>query len=88
MSPEVLIDLKKNKKTQAYRLCVSAFSPGEVESFCSNLSGRLHVNAAVRMSVDKLHDLLFSADTHFIQHLFSQRHFTGELTHTCMHAHE
>ncbi|XP_061675124.1 protein Aster-A isoform X2 [Syngnathoides biaculeatus] len=48
----------------------------EVESFCANLNGRLHVNAAVRMSVDKLHDLLFSADTHFIQHLFSQRHFT------------
>ncbi|XP_061530078.1 protein Aster-A isoform X3 [Phycodurus eques] len=48
----------------------------EVESFCANLNGRLHVNTAVRMSVDKLHDLLFSADTHFIQHLFSQRHFT------------
>ncbi|XP_070822222.1 protein Aster-A isoform X4 [Chaetodon trifascialis] len=48
----------------------------EVESFCADLSGRLHINAAVRMSVDKLHDLLFSADTHFIQHLFSQRHFT------------
>ncbi|XP_041649097.1 protein Aster-A isoform X1 [Cheilinus undulatus] len=48
----------------------------EVESFCSDLSGRLHINTIVRMSVDKLHDLLFSADTHFIQHLFSQRHFT------------
>ncbi|XP_073341735.1 protein Aster-A isoform X2 [Pagrus major] len=48
----------------------------EVESFCANLSGRLHINTVVRMSVDKLHDLLFSADTHFIQHLFSQRHFT------------
>ncbi|XP_022067717.1 protein Aster-A isoform X2 [Acanthochromis polyacanthus] len=48
----------------------------EVESFCANLNGRLHINTAVRMSVDKLHDLLFSADTHFIQHLFSQRHFT------------
>ncbi|KAM9309593.1 protein Aster-A isoform 2-T2 [Pholidichthys leucotaenia] len=48
----------------------------EVESFCANLSGRLHINTAVRMSVDKLHDLLFSADTHFIQHLFNQRHFT------------
>ncbi|XP_029959457.1 LOW QUALITY PROTEIN: protein Aster-A [Salarias fasciatus] len=48
----------------------------EVEAFCSNLSGRLHINTAVRMSVDKLHDLLFSSDTHFIQHLFSQRHFT------------
>ncbi|TMS11018.1 hypothetical protein E3U43_020011 [Larimichthys crocea] len=48
----------------------------EVESFCADLSGRLHINAAVRMSVDKLHDLLFSADTNFIQHLFSQRHFT------------
>lgn len=48
----------------------------EVESFCADLSGRLHINTAVRMSVDKLHDLLFSADTHFIQHLFSQRHFT------------
>ncbi|XP_061919990.1 protein Aster-A-like isoform X1 [Entelurus aequoreus] len=51
----------------------------EVESFCANLSGRLNINTAVRMSVDKLHDLLFSADTHFIRHLFSQRHFT-ELT--------
>ncbi|KAM9852535.1 protein Aster-A [Aulostomus maculatus] len=48
----------------------------EVESFCANLNGRLHINTVVRMSVDKLHDLLFSADTHFIQHLFSQRHFT------------
>ncbi|XP_034467719.1 protein Aster-A isoform X3 [Hippoglossus hippoglossus] len=48
----------------------------EVESFCADLSGRLHINSVVRMSVDKLHDLLFSADTHFIQHLFSQRHFT------------
>lgn len=48
-----------------------------MESFCSDLSGRLHINTAVRMSVDKLHDLLFSADTHFIRHLFSQRHFTG-----------
>uniref|UniRef100_A0A3Q3GKJ1 GRAM domain containing 1A n=1 Tax=Labrus bergylta TaxID=56723 RepID=A0A3Q3GKJ1_9LABR len=48
----------------------------EVESFCSDLSGRVHINTVVRMSVDKLHDLLFSADTHFIQHLFSQRHFT------------
>ncbi|XP_061144106.1 protein Aster-A isoform X4 [Syngnathus typhle] len=48
----------------------------EVESFCVDLNGRLHVNTAVRMSVDKLHDLLFSADTHFIRHLFSQRHFT------------
>ncbi|XP_072249620.1 protein Aster-A isoform X1 [Leuresthes tenuis] len=49
---------------------------GEVESFCADLSGRLNINAVVRMSVDKLHDLLFSADTHFIQHLFSMRHFT------------
>ncbi|XP_076004584.1 protein Aster-A isoform X2 [Genypterus blacodes] len=48
----------------------------EVESFCANLNGRLHINTVVRMSVDKLHDLLFSADTHFIRHLFSQRHFT------------
>ncbi|XP_031602354.1 protein Aster-A isoform X2 [Oreochromis aureus] len=48
----------------------------EVEAFCADLSGRLLINTAVRMSVDKLHDLLFSADTHFIQHLFSQRHFT------------
>ncbi|KAK2844947.1 hypothetical protein Q5P01_011606 [Channa striata] len=48
----------------------------EIELFCSDLSGRLHINTVVRMSVDKLHDLLFSADTHFIQHLFSQRHFT------------
>ncbi|XP_035991433.1 protein Aster-A isoform X2 [Fundulus heteroclitus] len=49
---------------------------GEVEAFCADLSGRLNINAVVRMSVDKLHDLLFSADTHFLQHLFSQRHFT------------
>ena len=52
--------------------------PGEVEAFCTDLGGRRHINTVVRMSVDKLHDLLFSADTHFIQHLFSQRHFTGE----------
>lgn len=52
-------------------------STGEVESICVDLSGRLHINTVVRMSVDKLHDLLFS-DTHFIQHLFSQRHFTGQ----------
>nr|XP_043874033.1 protein Aster-A-like isoform X1 [Solea senegalensis] len=51
----------------------------EVESFCADLSGRLNINCVVRMSVDKLHDLLFSADTHFIQHLFSQRHFTDLL---------
>uniref|UniRef100_A0A3Q2FPS1 GRAM domain-containing protein 1A-like n=1 Tax=Cyprinodon variegatus TaxID=28743 RepID=A0A3Q2FPS1_CYPVA len=51
----------------------------EVEAFCADLSGRLNINTVVRMSVDKLHDLLFSADTHFIQHLFSQRHFTGEV---------
>ncbi|XP_056261850.1 protein Aster-A isoform X2 [Pseudoliparis swirei] len=48
----------------------------EVESFCADLCGRLHINNPLRMSVDKLHDLLFSADIHFIQHLFSQRHFT------------
>ncbi|KAF7655964.1 hypothetical protein LDENG_00048000 [Lucifuga dentata] len=48
----------------------------EVESFCTDLSGRRHINMVVRMSVDKLYDLIFSADTHFIQHLFSQRHFT------------
>ncbi|XP_053530781.1 protein Aster-A isoform X3 [Ictalurus punctatus] len=47
----------------------------EVESFCGDLRGRLHINTVVRMSVDKLHDLLFS-DTHFLQHLFSQRNFT------------
>ncbi|XP_034030060.1 protein Aster-A isoform X2 [Thalassophryne amazonica] len=51
-------------------------STGEVHSFCSNLSGRVQINTVVRMSVDKLYDLLFSADTHFIRHLFSQRHFT------------
>ncbi|XP_062421427.1 protein Aster-A isoform X2 [Pungitius pungitius] len=51
----------------------------EVESFCADLNGRLHINNALRMSVDKLHDLLFSADTNFIQHLFSQRHFTDLL---------
>ncbi|XP_074508760.1 protein Aster-A isoform X4 [Sebastes fasciatus] len=48
----------------------------EVESFCADLNGRRHINTVLRMSVDKLHDLLFSADTNFIQHLFSQRHFT------------
>ncbi|XP_060756485.1 protein Aster-A isoform X2 [Neoarius graeffei] len=47
----------------------------EVESFCGNLRGRLHINTVVRMSVDKLHEMLFS-DTHFLQHLFSQRNFT------------
>ncbi|XP_016338161.1 GRAM domain-containing protein 1A-like isoform X2 [Sinocyclocheilus anshuiensis] len=52
----------------------------EVESFCADLSGRLHINTVVRMSVDKLHDLLFS-DIHFIQHLFSQRHFTDLSVH-------
>uniref|UniRef100_A0A673FKD1 GRAM domain-containing protein 1A-like n=1 Tax=Sinocyclocheilus rhinocerous TaxID=307959 RepID=A0A673FKD1_9TELE len=55
-------------------------STGEVESFCADLSGRLHINTVVRMSVDKLHDLLFS-DIHFIQHLFSQRHFTDLSVH-------
>uniref|UniRef100_A0A671LY37 GRAM domain-containing protein 1A-like n=1 Tax=Sinocyclocheilus anshuiensis TaxID=1608454 RepID=A0A671LY37_9TELE len=55
-------------------------STGEVESFCADLSGRLHINTVVRMSVDKLYDLLFS-DTHFIQHLFSQRHFTDLSVH-------
>ncbi|XP_041964316.1 protein Aster-A isoform X3 [Alosa sapidissima] len=48
----------------------------EVEALCADLAGRLHINTVVHMSVDKLHDLLFSGDTHFIQHLFSQRHFT------------
>ncbi|XP_039506641.1 protein Aster-A isoform X6 [Pimephales promelas] len=52
----------------------------EVESFCPDLNGRLHINTVVRMSVDKLYDLLFS-DTHFIQHLFSQRHFTDLSVH-------
>nr|XP_683776.6 GRAM domain-containing protein 1A isoform X3 [Danio rerio] len=52
----------------------------EVESFCADLNGRLHINTVVRMGVDKLHDLLFS-DTHFIQHLFSQRHFTDLSVH-------
>ncbi|TRY96043.1 hypothetical protein DNTS_021162 [Danionella cerebrum] len=52
----------------------------EVESFCADLNGRLHINTVVRMSVDKLHDLLF-ADTHFLQHLFSQRHFTDLSVH-------
>ncbi|MCJ8745374.1 hypothetical protein PDJAM_G00129580 [Pangasius djambal] len=47
----------------------------EVESFCGDLRGRLHINTVVRMSVDKLHELLFS-DTHFLQHLFTQRNFT------------
>uniref|UniRef100_A0AAR2JIZ0 GRAM domain containing 1A n=1 Tax=Pygocentrus nattereri TaxID=42514 RepID=A0AAR2JIZ0_PYGNA len=49
----------------------------EVESFCSDLKGRLHINTVLRIGVDKLHDLLFS-DTHFLQHLFTQRHFTGQ----------
>ncbi|XP_058231930.1 protein Aster-A isoform X1 [Hemibagrus wyckioides] len=47
----------------------------EVESFCGDLRGRLHINTVVRMSVDKLYELLFS-DTHFLQHLFTQRSFT------------
>uniref|UniRef100_A0A8C6T988 GRAM domain containing 1A n=1 Tax=Neogobius melanostomus TaxID=47308 RepID=A0A8C6T988_9GOBI len=58
--------------TAAHCDCIT----GEVESFCTDLAGRRHINAVLRVSVDKLHDLLFSADTHFIQHLFSQRHFT------------
>ncbi|CAL8288683.1 unnamed protein product [Merluccius merluccius] len=48
----------------------------EVEAFCADLAGRVHVNRVVRMSVDKLHELLFSSDTQFLQHLFTQRHFT------------
>ncbi|XP_076869379.1 protein Aster-A isoform X2 [Brachyhypopomus gauderio] len=47
----------------------------EVESFCADLRGRLHINTVLRIGVDKLHELLFS-DTHFLQHLFNQRHFT------------
>ncbi|XP_049324920.1 protein Aster-A-like isoform X1 [Astyanax mexicanus] len=47
----------------------------EVESFCADLRGRLHINTVLRIGVDKLHELLFS-DTHFLQHLFTQRHFT------------
>ncbi|XP_066499554.1 protein Aster-A isoform X2 [Hoplias malabaricus] len=47
----------------------------EVESFCADLRGRLHINTVLRIGVDKLHELLFS-DTHFLQHLFAQRHFT------------
>ncbi|XP_062841337.1 protein Aster-A isoform X2 [Trichomycterus rosablanca] len=47
----------------------------EVLSFCGDLRGRLHINAVMRMSVDKLYELLFS-DTHFLQHLFTQRNFT------------
>ncbi|XP_060717434.1 protein Aster-A isoform X1 [Tachysurus vachellii] len=47
----------------------------EVELFCGDLRGRLHINTVVRMSVDRLYELLFS-DTHFLQHLFTQRSFT------------
>ncbi|TUA69864.1 GRAM domain-containing protein 1B [Bagarius yarrelli] len=47
----------------------------EMESFCGDLRGRLHINTVVRMSVDKLHEMLFS-DTNFLQHLFTQRNFT------------
>ncbi|XP_018582497.2 protein Aster-A isoform X4 [Scleropages formosus] len=63
---ELPTDLSNSSDTQ---------EESEVESFCADLAGRLHINTVVRMSVDKLHDLLF-ADTHFLQHLFSQRHFT------------
>ncbi|GAA6085712.1 protein Aster-A isoform X2 [Tachysurus ichikawai] len=47
----------------------------EVELFCGDLRGRLHINTVVRISVDRLYELLFS-DTHFLQHLFTQRSFT------------
>ncbi|MFT7819383.1 GRAM domain-containing protein 1A-like isoform X6 [Arapaima gigas] len=63
---ELPTDLSNSSDTQ---------EESEVESFCTDLSGRLHINTVVHMSVDKLHELLF-ADTHFLQHLFSQRHFT------------
>lgn len=57
------------------RVCVCV--PGEVELFCGDLRGRLHINTVVRISVDRLYELLFS-DTHFLQHLFTQRSFTGQ----------
>uniref|UniRef100_A0AAY5EZE5 VASt domain-containing protein n=1 Tax=Electrophorus electricus TaxID=8005 RepID=A0AAY5EZE5_ELEEL len=47
----------------------------EVESFCADLRGRLHINTVLRIGVDKLHELLFS-DTHFLQHLFAHYFFS------------
>ncbi|XP_065154706.1 protein Aster-A isoform X1 [Paramisgurnus dabryanus] len=70
-------DMSNSSDTQEESEC-------EVESFCADLNGRLHINTVVRMNVDKLHDLLFS-DTHFIQHLFSQRHFTDLSVHGWQH---
>ncbi|CAL8336620.1 unnamed protein product [Gadus morhua 'NCC'] len=64
---ELPTDLSNSSDTQ---------EESEVEAFCADLAGRVHVNRVVCMSVDKLHDLLFSADTQFLQHLFTQRHFT------------
>ncbi|XP_056618039.1 protein Aster-A isoform X3 [Triplophysa dalaica] len=68
---ELPTDLSNSSDTQ---------EESEVESFCADLNGRLHFNTVVHMNVDKLHDLLF-ADTNFIQHLFSQRHFTDLSAH-------
>ncbi|KAG7276584.1 hypothetical protein CRUP_019634 [Coryphaenoides rupestris] len=64
---ELPTDLSNSSDTQ---------EESEVEAFCADLAGRVHVNRVVRMNVDKLHELLFSSDTQFIQHLFTQRHFT------------
>lgn len=72
-----MIDLSRRRRAIQLTALFCVVASGEVEAFCADLSGRLNINTVVRMSVDKLHDLLFSADTHFIQHLFSQRHFTG-----------
>ncbi|XP_066575242.1 protein Aster-A isoform X2 [Amia ocellicauda] len=47
----------------------------EVEAFCADLNGRLHINAVYRIGVDRMYELLFT-DTHFIQDLFEQRRFT------------
>ncbi|XP_069041527.1 protein Aster-A isoform X3 [Lepisosteus oculatus] len=47
----------------------------EVEAFCADLNGRLHINAVYRIGVDRLYELLF-ADSHFLQDLFEQRRFT------------
>ncbi|KAJ3598456.1 hypothetical protein NHX12_001966 [Muraenolepis orangiensis] len=64
---ELPTDLSNSSDTQ---------EESEVEAFCADLAGRVHVNRVVRMNIDKLHELLFSSDTQFIQHLFTQRHFT------------
>ncbi|XP_064425465.1 protein Aster-A isoform X1 [Latimeria chalumnae] len=48
---------------------------GEVEAFCSDLSGRLLINAVFRCGVDKLYQMLFT-NSQFMQDFLDQRKFT------------